>query len=319
VPKRSDFDQVALTNLLKRQEQVISRSQALACGMTAGVFRRRTEPGGPWQRLLPGVYLTVTGTATRDQREIAALRYAGNGSLLTGLAALRRIGVRVPDRDQVTVLVPTGRHVRSMSYVTIWQTTRMPEQVMFRSVVTYAPPNRAAADAARELTSLDAVRAVVAQAVQQRWCSVEGLGAELRLGPRRGSAPLRQVLAEVTSGVRSVPEGDLRRLLEAAGIPKPLFNAQVYAGNDFIARPDAWWPAAGVAVEVDSKEWHLSPEHWQQTMSRHTWMSAHGIIVLHFTPAQIRHESAMVIAQIRSALASGAARPPLPLRTVETA
>src|SRR5258708_759655 len=142
--------------------------------MTAGVFRRRTEPGGPWQRLLRGVYLTVTGTATRDQREIAALRYAGHGSLLTGLAALRRIGVRVPDRDEVTVLVPTGRHVRSTSYVTIWQTTRMPEQVMFRSVVTYARPNRAAADAARELTSLDAVRAVVAQAVQQRWCSVEG-------------------------------------------------------------------------------------------------------------------------------------------------
>lgn len=319
MPKRSDFDQVALSRLLKRQEQVISRSQALACGMTAGVFRRRTEPGGPWQRLLPGVYLTVTGTATRDQREIAALRYAGNGSLITGLAALRRVGVRVPDRDQVTVLVPSGRHVRSMSYVTIWQTTRRPEQVMFRGAITYALPDRAAADAAGELTSLNAVRAVVADAVQQRWCSVEGLGAELRLGPRRGSSPLRQVLAEVAAGVRSVPEGDLRRLLEAARIPTPLFNAKVYAGKDFIARPDAWWPAEGVAVEVDSKEWHLRPEDWQQTMSRHDRMSAHGIIVLHFTPAQIRHDSARVIALIRSALASGAARPPLALRTVETA
>src|SRR5260370_5442685 len=70
----------------------------------------------------------------------------------------------------------------------------------------------------------------------------------------------------------------------------PLFNAKVYAGKDFIAKPDGWWPAAGVAVEVDSKEWHLSPEDWQQTMSRHARMSAHGIIVLHFTPRQIRTE-----------------------------
>jgi hypothetical protein len=318
VPRRSVFDQAALNKLLKRQEQVISRGQALACGMTAGAFRQRTGPGGPWQRLLPGVYLTVTGTATRDQREIAALHYAGRGSLITGSAALRRLGVRVPDRDQVTVLVPTGRHARSLSYVTIWQTTRMPERMMVRGAIRFALPDRAAADASRELTSLDAVRAVVADAVQRRWCSVDGLGAELRLGPRRGSSALRRVLAEVASGVRSVPEGDLRRLLEAAGIPRPLFNVKVYAGREFIARPDAWWPAAGVAVEVDSKEWHLRPEDWQQTMSRHALMSAHGIIVLHFTPLQIRHESARVVTRIRAALAAGRDRPPLPLRTVAT-
>ncbi len=69
--------------------------------------------------------------------------------------------------------------------------------------------------------------------------------------------------------------------------------------------------------EVDSKEWHLNPDDWQQTMSRHARMSAHGIIVLHFTPRHIRDESAWVIDQIRSALGAGHARPPLPLRTVQ--
>jgi hypothetical protein len=198
VPRRSVFDQAALNRLLKRQEQVISRGQALACGMTAGAFRQRTGPGGPWQWLLPGVYLTLTGTATRDQREIAALHYAGRGSLNHWVSGLRRLGVRVPDREKVTVLVPTGRNARSLSYVMIWQTTRMPERVMVRgAMIRFALPDRAAADASRELTSLDAVRAVVADAVQRRWRSVDGLGAELRLGPRRGSSPLRRVLAEV--------------------------------------------------------------------------------------------------------------------------
>jgi very-short-patch-repair endonuclease len=318
MPRRAGYDQTALSKLLKRQDQVISRRQALACGMTAGVLRRRTEQGGPWQQLLPRVYLTVTGSPTRDQREIAALCYAGETSLITGLPALRRVGVRVPDCDQVTVLVPAKRHVRSVSYVTIWQTMRMPELVMYRGPIQYALPDRAAADAARETTSVNQIRAVVANALQQRWCTVEGLEAELREGPRRGRSPLRRVLAEVASGVRSVPEGALRKLLDAAGLPTPQFNAKVYAGQEFIARPDAWWPDAGVAVEVDSKEWHLSPDDWQLTMSRHARMSAHGIIVLHFTPRQIRTESEWVIAQIRSALAAGRARPRLALRT-ETA
>jgi hypothetical protein len=189
---------------------------------------------------------------------------------------------------------------------------------MYRGSIQFAMPDRAAADAAREVPSLNEIRAVVANALQRRWCTVEGLEAELRAGPRRGSSPLRRVLAEVASGVRSVPEGDLRKILDAAGIPTPLFNANVYAGRNFIARPDAWWPDAGVAVEVDSKEWHLSPDDWQLTMSRHARMSAHGIIVLHFTPRQIRTESASVVAQIQAALAAGRARPRLALRTVTT-
>jgi len=192
----------------------------------------------------------------------------------------------------------------------------MPELLMFRGPIRFTLPDRAAADVARELTSLQAIRGVVANAVQQRWCSIDGLTDELRRGPRRGSAPLRRVLAEVASGIRSVPEGDLRKLLDAAGIPEPLFNAKVFSGRDFIAKPDAWWPAAGVAVEVDSKEWHLSPDDWQQTMRRHARMSAHGMIVLHFTPRQLRDEPAWVIDQVRSALDAGGRRPPLGLRTV---
>ena len=33
-----------------------------------------------------------------------------------------------------------------------------------------------------------------------------------------------------------------------------LYNPWLYAGEEFIARPDAWWPDAGVVVEVDSRE-----------------------------------------------------------------
>jgi len=302
--------------VLKRQEQVISRSQALACGMTTGAFQRRTEPGGGWHRLLPGVYLTETGRATPDHLQIAALLYAGSPSMLTGTAALQRLGVRVPSRDMMVVLVPAEKQHRSARYVTIWPTTRWPDECMAQGVIRFALPDRAAADAARELTSDRDIRAVIADAVQKRWCAPERLAEELRLGPRRGSRPLRMVLADVADGARSVAESDLLRLIKRAGIT-PLCNRLLYAGKTFIAKPDMWWPDAGVAVEVDSREWHLLPEQAEETASRHNRMGSYGIIVLHFTPRQIGSQPEWVITEIRGALATGRNRPPLPLRTVE--
>ncbi len=95
-------------------------------------------------------------------------------------------------------------------------------------------------------------------------------------------------LAEVADGVRSNAEGDLRALMKRASLPAPMFNANLYVGDEFLASPDAWWRELGVAAEVDSKEWHLSPEDWEQTLARHARMTAQGILVLHFPPSKIR-------------------------------
>ncbi len=38
-------------------------------------------------------------------------------------------------------------------------------------------------------------------------------------------------------------------LLRTSGLPMPLFNTTVFAGDAFVARPDAWWPEFGVVVE----------------------------------------------------------------------
>ena len=73
--RTAELDEDALTQRLGRQRLVISRDQATACGMTPRALRHRIRAGGPWQRLLPGVYLAATGTPTLIQNEIAALLY----------------------------------------------------------------------------------------------------------------------------------------------------------------------------------------------------------------------------------------------------
>jgi hypothetical protein len=316
--RSTKHDQAALVATLTRQYQVISRGQAMAVGMTTSALRQRLRPGGPWQRLLPGVFLAVTGTPTMDQRSVAALVYAGTGGLITGTAAVGLWGVLAPRSTIIDVLIPAARQRRSTGFVRIHLTERMPDRIFTAGPIRLVPLPRAVADAARGMTRLADVRAVVAATVQQGKCTPELLVAELEGGPVQGSALFRVAVSDVCDGIRSSPEADLKHLLRRAKIAAPVFNPRLYAGDEFIASPDAWWPDAGIAGEVDSRAYHLSPQDHERTLARDARMAAHGITVLHFTPRQIRTQPGMVIAAIRSALAAANSRPRLPIRTITT-
>jgi very-short-patch-repair endonuclease len=306
-----------VADLLGRQFSVMTRGQLRALGMTDNAMQWRLRAGGPWQTLLPGVYLGLTGAPSLLQKETAALLYAGPGSVVTGPVALLHHGLRSPVMlDLVDVLVPVRRQRLSTGFVRMHRTVNMPARVVVSEPLRYVAAARAVADTARLLTSVREVRAVVAEGAQRGRCTVAELGTELRAGPMRGSAMFRSALAEVAEGIRSTAEGDLHGLIRAARLPVPLFNASLYVGDAFLAIPDAWWPEAGVAVEVDSMEWHLSPADWDRTRKRHDLMGAAGVIVLHFSPRQIRREPGEVIRMIKHALNSGHNRPALHLRTV---
>jgi hypothetical protein len=296
------LDRALLAQLLGEQHGVIARRQAISCGMSMQALRHRLRPEGPWLRLLPGVYLAGTGSPGVDQRDIAALLYAGPSSVITACAALRRLGMTAPAVRYVDVLVPVSRRRRSVDFVRVQRTKRMPELVCANGRIHFTLAPRAVADAARGLTAIREIRAVVAASVQQGWCRVAEVARELDDGPQLGSRGLRQVLAEVASGVRSVTEGEFRDLVLRAGLPIPMFNARLYSGDVLIAVADAWWPEAGIVAEVDSREWHLSPEDWERTLRRHARLTSEGILVLHFTPKQIRTEPEQVIATLRATL-----------------
>ncbi len=247
---------------------------------------------------------------------MAALLHAGPGSVITGPAAVRHHRIRGPAADVIDVLLPASRKRRDAAFVRLHRTTRMPGRISKFGPLRYALPPRAVADAVRDLASVRDVRAVVADAVQRGCCQVQDLYAELTAGPNVGSALLREALTDVADGIRSTTEGDLKGLLIKSGLPMPLFNASVFDGGIFIARPDAWWPEFGVAVEVDSREWHMSPEDHASTLARGRRMAVHQMIVLRFTPKQIRSQPSQVVAEIRRALDGARGRPPLNLRTV---
>jgi hypothetical protein len=62
----------------------------------------------------------------------------------------------------------------------------------------------------------------------------------------------------------------------------------------------------------------MSPQDHARTLERQRRMGKHSIILLPFTPRQIRKHPADVVAEIREALESARSRPQLNLRTVPT-
>jgi hypothetical protein len=179
---------------------------------------------------------------------------------------------------------------------------------------------RAVADAARLLTRFDDVRAVVSEALLREACTMAELTEELQAGGLPRSALFREALAEVGDGVRSVAEAEFRRLILRSGLPRPMFNAQLYdAAGRFIAMVDAWWQQAGVAAEVDSRAYHSRAKDQDETTERHDELVAHGILPLHFAPKRIRTSGPGVISKIGRTIDQGLARPPLPIRALPLA
>jgi hypothetical protein len=308
------LDTERLRSVLEVQRDVITSAQALKCGLTRKAVEHRLRHEGPWQRMLPGVYLAVTGSVTQEHREMAALLYAGSKSILTGPVAVRRHGLTSPGPSTVDVLVPVTVRRQSTGFVRLHRTARLPERFTVTGRARFAEPARAVADAARGFTRFDDVRAVVCEAVQRRACSVQELVDELEAGPIAGSALLREAITEIGDSVRSVAEAQFRTLILRSGLPRPMFNAQLFdADGRFIAMVDAWWDRAGVAAEVDSRAYHFKAREQDKTNERHDELAAHGILPLHFAPKRIRIAGPDVIDQIDRAIQKGLARPPLPI------
>jgi hypothetical protein len=317
MPTLSGYDRGQLARIARGQYDVVARSQALECGMTRGTIEYRLRPDGPWRQILPAVYLTVTGSPSQEQRETAALLYAGPQSVITGAVAVRRHNLRCAGLNMLDVLVPADSRRKSTGYVQIQRTTRMPGLLYTSGPLRFTAPVRAVADAARGMTRFSDVQALVCEAIQRGRCVLEELVTELNEGPSGGTRWYRMALAEVSEGIRSAAEAQLKHLIDRSDLDRPMYNADLYTLDGlFLGRPDAWFARAGVAGEVDSREYHLRAKDYEATTLRHNRMEAAGIHVLHWLPSTIKAEPRLVIADLRAAIAAGNKCPPLPIKAV---
>ncbi|WP_245992396.1 hypothetical protein [Prauserella muralis] len=292
------------------------RAELVALGMSHSAISRRCRPGGPWQRLIPGVVLLNNGRPTPDQLNRAALAHAGTDAMLTGIAAARLHGVRrLPADSRVHVLIPHARKVATRGFAVVERTIHLPEPTHVGGLPV-APLARALVDAAHRMASLNDIRAMIADAVQRGLCHPRELRQALEQGTTIGSALPRIVIEEMDKGVRSAAEAWAARVAKRSKLPEPEWNVEIRdAEGRLLGVADAWWPDVGLAWEIDSIDFHLDPDSYGRTVRKHTRLTAAGILVVHTLPSQLRRNPKAVIADLRAAFTQAANRPPPTVRT----
>ncbi|PSL51450.1 hypothetical protein B0I31_12183 [Saccharothrix carnea] len=174
--------------------QVIKASDLKAAGVPGYVIDLKCRPGGPWQRILPGVVLLSATPPTRTQRLHAALAYAGPKAVVTGVDALHAQGLAsLPPPPRIHLLQPATTRRTCPDHVLLERTTR-PPRVVRESGLPLAEPTRATLDAARHERDPLRQHHLLSTAVRSGLCTVATLTKELNAGNKRGTATTRATL-----------------------------------------------------------------------------------------------------------------------------
>jgi len=290
---RTLIDLDALASLFRHG--VAGVAELVHIGVATKIVHNRCLPGGPWQRLLPGILLLGKAPPSRTQLVQAALRYARPDPILTGLDALRLHGMNsLPCDGPVHVLVPHQQQLSSTSGIRAERTHRPPHPVL-RQGFLVAPLVRAALDATRRMSSRPDVRAVLTEAIRRGGVTLRALHDELDEASSRGIALPRQVLDEL-SGTTAVIEARARELVLRAGLPQPGWNVPIRsADGPELGVADLWWDDTAFA--------------WKIGCAGAEPLAAAGIVVLRTESGRLQQTPDEVVADLRRSYLLSRERP----------
>ncbi|MGI5338008.1 hypothetical protein ACQEVS_11720 [Streptomyces sp. CA-181903] len=322
-----------LHHLSDVRHRVLTSRQLREHGVPSSTVNERCRPGGPWQQLLPGVYLLHTGPATSEERLHAALMYtrartqgipvqeprdaqAGapyGEAMITGLAALAlyRFTSAPPllRIDHIDVLVPGTRRLRETGFVRPVRAHTIPRPRLVTGVPV-APVARAVADAVTRLTDPDRIRRLLTEAVRGGHCEAARLVRELSRARLLNRPHIVDAVDVLLAEGRSLAEDHLYALVADHALPAPLWNVELrLPGGPSLGPVDAYWPDHGVVVEIDTRAPRQEPDAtWTRQAQKRHHLEHLGLTVIHLTPRKLRESPEQQAAVIRTALATSAER-----------
>ncbi|MER5384122.1 hypothetical protein ABT040_28260 [Streptomyces sp. NPDC002688] len=332
-----------LRHLSHVRRRVLTAAQLRGQGVTGADVNERCRPGGPWQRILPGVFLLHPGPSTAEERVHAALLYAARSNapaparavhipvqpgaedphaaqpyadaLITGLAALALHGFTsaapLLSLDTIDVLVPRMRRLRSTGCVRIVRTPSLPAPAFVTGVPVAAVP-RALADAVAELTDAGAVHQLLTEAVRDGYCEPASVVKELTAARLLGRPHVMGAVDSLKAEGRAIAETHLYRMVHEHGLPDPVWNVDLrLPGGPHLGGLDAYWPEQAVAVELDIRTPRQDKDAvWAEYARKREYLERLGITVVHITPRKLRAAMEQQAAVVRTALMASNDRDP---------
>jgi very-short-patch-repair endonuclease len=291
--------------LVRMQCGVVRREQLAELGVAPRTLSRRIadglwEPRGKRALVFAG---TAAGLLTDS---LVAAHALHPQAVLTGYSALIVRGeaeadpwAAVPVDPQPWVLYP---HHNRMPVRTIRE---VPSRRHVAAGVPVVAQDRALVDLARFLPTEHAKRLLM-RAAQMR-----GTAPTLALLERADDLPpgysgarrVSALIEDLSTGAHSDAENQLVSLLVQAGFTGYVVNLPVRLGNASV-HIDVAFPSARIAIEVDGRAFHSSPQRFQHDRTRQNRLVAAGWRVLRFTWEDLTQRPDQVLRRIAELLES---------------
>ncbi|MFF4588583.1 hypothetical protein [Streptomyces sp. NPDC001388] len=325
--------------------RVLTAAQLRSHGVSPAETTEQCRPGGPWQQILPGVFLLHPGPPTSEERLHAVLLYAARevppptgvpvqpdpaagdrpqgpayqAAMITGLAALTLHGFTaappLPSLERIDVLVPRLRRLRSTGCAHVIRTASLPAPVQATGVPV-APVPRALADAVAGMTDAGAVRRLLSEAVRAGHCEPAAVVRELNDAKLLSRPHVVDAVDSLLAEGRSIAEARLYRMVSEHGLPDPVWNVDLrLPGGPHLGGLDAYWPEQAVAIELDTRaprRGHRQDDDatWSEYARKREHLERLGITVVYITPKKLRDAAEQQAAVVRTALMASGDRDP---------
>jgi hypothetical protein len=303
------------TDRFRRQHGVISRSDAIADGLSQRQIQQRVATG-LWVAVHPGVYRHAAHPVTPDQQIKAAVLAAGPGAVASHQAAAYLWNLlewgEVGERPAVTVLRPGGSRGHGFDVHRVsdldWSRVRWWHAIECTDPLWTLASLGAACDGTLVDRAVD-------RALARRLVTVTALESELvrrsKQG-RNGVGVLRQRLA--TRGFIGAPNPSVlesRALAFLARYRIPVERSEVVLGPEGEYRVD-FSLVYPVMLEADGYVWHYSPEHQDRDHQRRNRLKLNGIDLYVTNWRQLWQRELDLARLLRQAIRLGATRTPVP-------
>jgi hypothetical protein len=291
-------------SLLGQQAGVITRTQALAAGISRHAIYARLETER-WQRLHPGVYVGYSGPLTRMSMMWAAVLAAGPGAMLCYRTAAELHGLlEAPRGEAIHVMVPRYRTLRPVRGVVIHYSRRV---AVARHPALEPPRTRleeTVLDLAEAEHTADGAISWILNACGSRRTLPDRLLAAMDARPRmRRRKILLVALGDARIGIQSILErGYLYKAERAHGLPEGTRQSLTRVGGSS-RYEDVRYEDYGIIVELDGQQAHPDGERWRDTRRDNT-SGTKGLITLRYSYADVMERPCEVADEVARSLAS---------------
>ena len=297
-----------LQDLLRRQNGVISNTQALDAGLSARVIRRRVATG-TWIRVGHLVYRAADHPASPRARARAAVMSVGEDATLVGRSAVWWWRLADEPPPTVEVAVPPARRPRPRPGVSY---RRRPVAAADRVVVDGVAVTSKAVSvlaAGADLGLVDGAK-LVDRALQDGAVSMDMLrSAHLRGSGQWGSVLAARLIALAAGGARSEAERMSHAALHGAGITGWAANLEILLPRYGRVFGDLVFVEQRIVVEVDGWAYHRGLRAFLVDAARQNALAAAGWTVLRTNWFELRDTPEVFLAALRDALAERSPKP----------